>query len=544
MVSLGRDAGEAAKVLVRTGATGWQRHARNLSEALKVTPVQSLVRPVLLALVLIGAMTLCLIAIRQFVELHHVTSAYLIPVLFAAIRLGLIPALIVACGGVAASAYIFYPPIYDFRVSDPEQLFDLPLFVVVAVVTSQLATRAQANLRLVREREDEMRALYLFSRKLAAATDAAQIYAAIQEHLSLITACRVIYFEAGARHSIMQHGGGPVPDPVRRAVVDFASQPGEQTSSWIDDERSGSRWLVCAVSRRNPAFGVVAIDIGRPQHHGHASMQNRIDAALADATATLERLDVARAIGEVKLRAEAETLRAALMGSVSHGLRTPLASIMGSASILVQAPAIATDPRLASLAGIVRDEAGRLNSDIQRLLDASRISTAGIRPHVAWADAADIVNAAIAHQARGLAAHEVEVQLAGDLPLVQVDPVLIEQALGQVLDNAAKYSPTGSIIRVEAQARDGVIAIAITDQGAGIAVEDRERIFDRFYRGLRTQAATSGSGLGLWIARAFVVACGGRIEVASEDPGRGTTVTILLPHAVGANENGEGDNDD
>jgi two-component system sensor histidine kinase KdpD len=444
----------------------------------------------------------------------------------------MIPALVAACGGVGASAFFFYPPIYDFRVHNPEQLLDLPLFVIVAMVTSQLAARAQANARLAQDREAEMRALYAFSRRLAVATDAAEISAAIQGHLSSITSRRVAYFEASAGSSGWRQRADGIPETVVRAVEEFHRRR-EGSGIWIDDERTWTRWLVRPVSEKNAAFGLVAIHLGRISRRGDAAMQHRIEAALGDAAATLERLDVARVIGDAKLRAEAETLRAALIGSVSHGLRTPLASIMGSASILVQAPALAREPRLASLAGIVRDEAERLNGEIQRLLEASRISSVGVRPHLAWADVADIVNAAVASQHRSLVEHRVAIHLPDDLPLVHVDAVLIEQALGQVLDNAAKYSPKGSAIQIEGCKRNADVCIVASDQGAGLSPEERSNMFERFYRGLRTATTASGSGLGLWIARAFVVACGGSVEASSEGVNCGTTVTISLPGDVG-----------
>jgi two-component system, OmpR family, sensor histidine kinase KdpD len=489
------------------------------------------VRAIMIALALVGTMTLCLIAVKTFVDLHHVSSAYLIPVLIAAIRLGLVPALVVAIGGVGASAFFFYPPIYDFRVHNPEQLLDLPLFVVVAMVTSQLAARAQVHARSAREREAEMRALYAFSKRLAVATDAGEIYSAIQDHLSAVAGCRVVYFEAGASPSASRHEGEVIPESVWRAVYELRSERDSRVGISVDHEHTGTRWLIRAVSSKNAAFGLVAIDVGHALQHGHQSMQHSIDAALADAAATLERLDVARAIGDAKLRTEADTLRAALMGSVSHALRTPLASIMGSASILVRASAITEDPRLAGLASIIRDEAERLNSDIQRLLDASRISSAGVRPHMAWVDIADIVNAALAGQDRRLAAHQVVVRLSDDLPLVHADQVLIEQALGQILDNAAKYSPRGSTIRVEARSCGDETDISISDEGAGLSAEERDQVFERFYRGPRTRGTTSGSGLGLWIAGAFVAACGGRVEATSNGVGCGSSIRIVLPQA-------------
>lgn len=512
----------------RQGVPGVHRRVANL---LRRAPSSHHVVPILIALALVAAMTLCLTIAKQFVELHHVSTAYLIPVLFAAIRLGVVPAIVVAIGGVGASAFFFYPPIFDFRVHNPEQLLDLPLFIIVAMVTSQLAARAHAHARVARLRESEMRALYAFSKRLAVATDPAHIYSAIEDHLGAITGCRVVYFEGGVTTLASRHQGETVPEIVSRAISSFANENGDRAGISVTDERTGTDWLIRAVSQKSAAAGMVAINVGRAARQDHDSMRDRIESVLADAAATLDRLDVARAIGEAKLRTEAETLRAALMGSVTHGLRTPLASIMGSATVLVEAPAIKQEPRLADLAEVIREETERLDSDIQRLLDASSISSAGVRPHMAWVETSDIVNAAVRSQRRRFVAHQVEVRLSEDLPLVNADQMLVEQALVQCLDNAVKYAPRGSTIWIEARSESGQTAIAVRDEGMGFTVEEREQLFERLYRGTRARETTSGSGLGLWIARAFVVACGGKIEIESAGPGAGTVVSIVLQEA-------------
>lgn len=483
----------------------------------------------LAGLLLVAAMTICLVVTRDFAELRHVSMAYLIPVLIAATTLGTAPAVFTAVAAVAASAFVFYAPIYDFRVSDPQQLLDLSLFVIVAAVTGHLAARCKAHVVLAQKHAAEMQAVCAFSRRLAAAADAAEIYASIEQHLSLITGCRVVYF--GTDASTFRATAQDVPEAVRHALVSFAQTAGDEGGIWIDDPKRGARWHLRAVSRRNLAFGFLAIEVGKISASNQTYLDRRIDEALADAATRLERLDVARLLSEANLRAQAETFRAALIGSVTHGLRTPLASIMGSASILVRAPAVAQDPHLSALAGIVRDETERLDGDIQKLLDASRISSSAVRTQMTWADPADIVNAAVAGLGCSLSAHRVLVRLPDSLGLVQIDPVLIEQALRLVIDNAAKYSPAGSPIAIEAQSHAGEIQISVRDEGVGLSEQDRREMFDRFYRGARTRDTTPGSGLGLWIARAFVVACGGRLEATSDGIGQGTTVTIALPEA-------------
>ena len=176
----------------------------------------------------------------------------------------------------------------------------------------------------------------------------------------------------------------------------------------------------------------------------------------------------------------------------------------------------------------VRDEAERLNNDIQNLLDATRISSDGLKPLAEWADPEDIINSAVERCRHRLTDRHVVLNLPPDLPLIHVDPVLVQQALVQIFDNAAKYSHSGSLISVAARARDGRMILSVSDQGAGLTSAEESKIWDRFVRGPRHAATTNGSGLGLWIANAFIAANGGKMSAASEGPGLGTTVAIEL----------------
>jgi two-component system sensor histidine kinase KdpD len=292
---------------------------------------------------------------------------------------------------------------------------------------------------------------------------------------------------------------------------------------------AGDIWLVRAVSPKSFEFGVIAIALGRQSKESFNELRLRVDAVLADAAATLERLDVAHAISEARMRAQTDQLREALIESVSHELRTPLASILGAATVLGAAPALQHEKKLKALIQDVHDEAERLNQDIQNLLDATRISSEGVKPRIEWVEPADIVHSAIDRCRRRLAERKLTVDLDPDLPLVHCDPVLVQQALVQIIDNAAKYSHTGSRITVSARAHDDTLTIGVTDQGAGLTKAERAQMWDRFVRGERHVALTGGSGLGLWIANAFVRANGGKMSAASDGPGLGTTTKIELP---------------
>jgi two-component system, OmpR family, sensor histidine kinase KdpD len=279
---------------------------------------------------------------------------------------------------------------------------------------------------------------------------------------------------------------------------------------------------------------VIAIDLGSVPRSAVLDIRERVDEALSEAAATLERLDVARTLNEAKMRSETELLREALIGSVSHELRTPLASILGAATVLSQSPAIGKDERLASLAGVVRDEAERLNNDIQNLLDATRITRDQIRPRMEWIEPLDIVNSAIGRRRRQLAGHTIAIDVDSNLPFIYVDPVLVEQAFVQLVDNAAKYSPLGSTIQMAARRKGGELVLSVEDQGAGLTEAEKSHLGERFFRAPRHSTIASGSGLGLWIAKAFVLANGGTLQAESPGPGQGTTVSIHLPIAADA----------
>ena len=320
---------------------------------------------------------------------------------------------------------------------------------------------------------------------------------------------------------------------VHAAIAEV--QAGRTPATTVDDG-AGDIWLVRRVSQKNADFGVIAIDLGSVPPGAIDEVRKRVNDVLSDAAATLERLDVARALNDAKMRSETELLREALIGSVSHELRTPLASILGAATVLSKSAAISKDERLTSLAGVVRDEAERLNNDIQNLLDATRISREQIRPRQEWIEPQDIVNAALERRRRRLSGHRSHSTWIPNLPFIYVDAVLVEQAFGQVVDNAAKYSPPGSPITVAAKRNGHDVVLSVHDEGAGLTAQENAHVGERFFRGARLATTTSGSGLGLWIAKAFVSANGGKIEAASAGADRGTTVSIHLPFATPASQ--------
>ena len=233
---------------------------------------------------------------------------------------------------------------------------------------------------------------------------------------------------------------------------------------------------------------------------------------------------------QARLRSETERLRNSLLSAVSHDLRTPLATITGSASALVEHGAELDAPARRELAQAIQEEADRLNRLVQNLLEMTRLESGGIRVGKDWEPLEEVVGSALARVEKRLGDRRVDIQLAPDLPLVPLDPLLIEQVLINILDNAIKYTPAGSPIEISASAEDGEVRVAVADRGPGFAPGEEALVFEKFYRG-HAAGTRSGAGLGLAIARGIVEAHGGRIT-AETRAGGGALFRFSLPLAA------------
>jgi K+-sensing histidine kinase KdpD len=487
--------------------------------------------PVLMSLAMVAVATAVLFAASDLLPLLNLVSiVYLLPVLVAAARWGLVPAIVAAFAGAAAADYFFYPPLYSFEIGDTQNIADLAIFLIIAFVTSHYTASLRRESEELRRSRQEVRGLYAFSRQLAACFTVPDLIAATGSYLSESLGHRAVLVDFGAVDPAP--AGGFVPDPVWREAATMIAA-GAGATRTIREADTGHQWLVRVVAVGTERYAAI-VDLGpRDEQDGTAedvgAVSRRVDAAIAEAAITLTRLDVADAIEEARLKSQADSLRNALIGTVSHELRTPLASIIGSTSVLDQIPTVQADRRIRALVEAVHDQASRLDGDIQNLLSAARITARGLQPNLEWTDPTDIVNAAVRHKAARLSAHRLELAVAPDLPLVKVNAVLIEQACGQLLENAAKYSPSGSTIRVAAQLAQGRVVLSVTDQGAGLTADEMRQIGQRSFRGARHLHAVPGAGLGLWIADTFVTTNGGTLDAESPGPGLGTTVSIRLP---------------
>ena len=435
--------------------------------------------------------------------------------------------MVAAFAGAAAADFFFYPPLYSFWLQNRQDVIDLLLFLLVAIVTSNLAARLKNEAVALGHREKQVSELHAFSQGLAACLTTRDLIFAVQDYLSNTLQYRAILI-ATAQDDHSPREVGAVPDEIRRKATEMIAANAPRALT-VPEPRTGGAWLVRVIAPEILGYGAIAVELGDSPGERTDAPAQRVATLLEEVTLTLKHLKMKEAIEQATIDHRTEILRDALVSGVSHELRTPLASILGTCSVLRQTPTIIDDRQSRELIEAIYDQAGQLDNQIRDLLDAARIGAKGIRPQLMWSDPTDIVSAALKLKERRLASHRVTLDLSSDVPLVHVNSVLVEQALGQLLENAAKYSPAGSEIKVSTHCADDHVVLAVKDRGSGLTSAEKGKLGNRSFRGKRHTESIPGSGLGLWIASIFITANGGTLHAESPGPSLGTTMSVLLP---------------
>jgi K+-sensing histidine kinase KdpD len=475
---------------------------------------------------LVWLATISLVVINYFVAFNLVSLIYMLPVVVAATQWGVGAGIVAAVAGAAAADFFFYPPLYTLWIRDPQNVVDLILFLLIALVTSNLAARLKNEAVALRRREKEIGELHAFSQGLATCLTSRDLIFAVQDYLSNTLRYRAVLI--ATEHDDSARGDTAVPEEIRREVAALIAANAPAASTALDPH-SGRAWLVRRFAPEILGYGAIAVELGDGRGERADITGHRVKTLLEEATLTLKHLKTKEAIDQATISYQTEILRDALVGGVSHELRTPLASILGSCSVLHHMPAILNDHRSRELVEAINEQAGQLDNQIRNLLDATRISAKGVRPQLMWTDPTDIVGAAIKLKKRKLASHRIAVDVAREIPLVHVDTVLVEQALGQLLENAAKYSPPGSEIKISSSCEEDCVILSVEDHGSGLTADEKGQLGRRPFRGRGHAVGASGSGLGLWIASTFIAANGGSLHAESRGPNLGTTMSLRLP---------------
>ncbi len=457
---------------------------------------------------------------------------YLLAVSLVAFRRGLAAAFLASGLGFLTYNFFFTTPYYSLAVEQSEAVVALLVFLISAVFTGTLASRLKAQVDSMRAAQRRTETLYAFARKIASATKADDLLWAAAAHIAMTLNCRSLI--------LMPDAGGVLQQVQGHPAIEELDARAEGAARWAfeKNEPAGagtttlptSEWLFLPLATARAILGVIGV-----QFRDGADLEpetKRLLFAVEDQVAVaLERFTLTQDLEDARVKAEGEKLRAALLNSVSHDLRTPLVTVIGAITTLAGTDGTLSEQNRAELVATALDEARRLDRYVQNLLDMTRLGHGMLEPKRVSIDLREIVGRVRTDLARITESHMVVVDMPRDIPRVSVDPVLIGQALANVVENAAKYAPAASPIVIAATADETMVRLTVTDQGPGIDPSDRERVFDPFYRASRGDGAPAGTGLGLAIVRGFVEAHGGAVSVASGPSGAGTTVAMTLPRA-------------
>jgi two-component system, OmpR family, sensor histidine kinase KdpD len=468
--------------------------------------------------------------ISQFVDLENISLVFLAAVLASAVRYGAGPSVFAALLSVLCYNFFFIPPLYTFTIADPANVVALFFFMIVALLTSSLTARTRTQALIAKRQARTTGELYSFSKKVAGIAKLDDLLWATAHQIASMLKVEVVLLtpEDG---TIAVRAGFPPEDQLDDADLAAAkwcwdhNQPAGRGA----DTLPGAKRLFLPLRTGRGVVGVLGINRKASGPLFTPDERRLLDALADQAAVAIERTQLAEDIDEARVLAETERLRSALLTSISHDLRTPLASIIGTITSLRSFGKLYDDKTRDEMLTTAQEEGERLNRFVANLLDMTRIDSGAIELRREMIDLSDVVGSALQRCGKVLAEHHVAVTLAPDLPMFPLDFVLMEQVLVNLLDNAAKYAPGGTTIEIDGRRENGTVVIEVRDEGPGIPLDDLERIFDKFYRVRSGDRQRAGTGLGLAICRGFVEAQGGTIEAANRVGRSGAVFTIRLP---------------
>lgn len=490
-----------------------------------------------LPLIAVGATTMFGLGINALIALQNLSMLYLAAVLLSAVIAGRFSALLAAILSFLAYNFFFIEPTGELTVAQPQEVLSLVIFIAVALAAGQLAARLREQVKLARQQARQSQALLDFSRKLSGAHSRDSVVDAVASHLNSSLGRPAVVLVPDDTGDLELAAAWP-PDQMLDATEMTAAR-------WAFDKRESAgfltgtlpqvRYLFRPVVSAQRLLGVAGLAMGTRDVPLAADEERTWTALLDQAAIALDRARLSREIALASVAREGEKVQAALLSSLSHDLRTPLASITGAVTSLRQLgdkmPAASRDDLLLS----IEEESGRLNRFVANLFDMTRIETGMMKARREPIDLAAVIDAS-ANRARKLHPDlAINLSIAPGLPSAVGDAALLEQVLFNLLDNAHKYGGADQPVSIFARAEGGDAVISVSDQGKGIPEADLEKIFDKFYRRARGDGRPAGTGLGLSIARGLMTAMGGTIKATSPAARkRGTRMTIRLPLAAPA----------
>jgi two-component system sensor histidine kinase KdpD len=477
-----------------------------------------------------GLCTLINWPLRHTLGPASILMIYLLGVFLVATRFGRGASTIASLLSAPAFAFFFAPPIFSLAISDIENIIGLVVMMVVANVTSNLLERVRFQADIAAQRESLTTALYRLSRSLSDAQD---------EQTVLQMAVSHIYDEFGASSVLLLPDAAsqlryPADNPLRQSLrsADLGS------AQWVFDNKTpiagnNADMKVKGQVAYHPLegshgrVGIMAMQTAPAGNLFDLEVMTFLNTFLNQIAQALVRVRLATQAREATLQADAEALRNSLLSAISHDLRTPLTRIMGAAGILAERESSLDPEERIDFKKLILDEAERMSELMNKILDMARITAGTISPQWEWNAVEEVVGGTLSRLDKALDDRPVNISLPDGLPLVWMDAVLVQQVLTNLVENAIKYTPSGSPIDISASVQPSALWLEVADRGPGIPVGLEDRLFEKFFR-LEAESPQTGVGLGLSLCRAIAEAHGGGIGAANRPDG-GTVFILSLP---------------
>jgi two-component system sensor histidine kinase KdpD len=472
--------------------------------------------------------------LTQLTPIPNLSMVFLLAVLVTAINLGIWPAIYASVLSFLVYNFFFIPPIYTFTIAEPYELLALVIFLVVAVVSSALAGRVREQARISANRMRAMRRLYEFTRRLSglATLDSVAEGAASEIHASLARAVVVMLAHGD---DLELTASWPPEDALDAAAMTAARWAFSHVEPAGAD--TGTLpiipWYFVPLRIGAKTLGVIGVAKEKDAPPLDSEALALLDTLVEQTAAALDRASLAREMVTAKTATETERVRNTLLASVSHDFRTPLSSILGSATSLIDYGDRLDAAAQKDLLGQIKTEAEDLDGMVRNLLAITRIDAGALELRRDWVDLREVAERVVSAARRHGSRQTIEIKLPADLPLVRADATLAEQAVGNIIGNAVAHTPDGSRVVVDAVVTSDSITLRVTDDGPGISADTLPQIFDKFVKGAAPGAAAGdgshGTGLGLAIAKGIMEAHGGTISAESPVNGRGARFIMAFP---------------
>lgn len=467
-----------------------------------------------------------------FRRLPHANTPllFLTVVLVIAARWGLWPSIFASLLSFLALNFFFTEPFYTFAVAEQGDVATLLLFLAMAGLTGNLAARMRTETANSRAALERVSALLDFSRRMAGAPGAQQALQALVDRLSQACRTHAVALRPDDQGRLCKEAETNIPHGQEGLGMEHANDAWNALLNGRSPRIPG--WTALPLAAGEGVVGLAAVKLPALDPERRALAHGLCD----QASIAVERATLVDSLKTAQLVSETERLRSALLSSVSHDLRTPLVSIIGSTTSLLEYREVLKPEARRELLQTTLDEAQRLNRYIQNLLDMTRFGQQPFELRREWADLNDLISSATERLGSTLTPASLDVRVAPEVALLKVHGALIEQVLVNLLDNAAGFAQDPGTISVRAYRRESSVIVDVINDGPRIPDDEREKIFDMFYRAAQTDRQRPGAGLGLAICRSIVTAHGGTIEARSGPGGTGALLRIDLPIAANPTE--------